>query len=55
MNEDLKQVMIVLSELFGMDIKNFHQSIHNMKARKGERAKFMHLLKSVFEKALDED
>lgn len=52
---DLKQIITAFSLLFDMDLKNFHQSINNMKARKGERAKFMHLLKTAIEGALDED
>ncbi len=54
-NADLKQIITAFSLLFDMDLKNFHQSINNMKARKAERAKFMHLLKTAFESALEED
>jgi acyl carrier protein len=54
-NADLKQIITAFSLLFDMDLKNFHQSINNMKARKGERAKFMNLLKTAFESALEED
>lgn len=54
-DNDIKQIITALSVLFGIDLKNFYQYFSNMKARKGERAKFMQLLKSSFENALDED
>ncbi|MDF1697008.1 MAG: RteC domain-containing protein [Saprospiraceae bacterium] len=54
-DNDIKQIITALSDLFGIDLKNFYQYFSNMKARKGERAKFMQLLKSSFENALDED
>ena len=54
-DNDIKQIITALSNLFGIDLKNFYQYFSNMKSRKGERAKFMQLLKSSFENALDED
>lgn len=54
-NTDIKQIITGFGNLFDMDLKNFYQYFSNMKARKGERAKFLVLLKSAFEEALDEE